>query len=108
MQVINDQIGATANTAVYGNYAYRLQLNSQNTSTLAMGLGIGFKQSIIDVNRLDPTTAGDPTILNASRSTMMPDARAGIFYNTKRFYAGASADNLITQRIYRAENLYVI
>jgi len=98
-QVINDKIGALNNTSTYFNYAYRIKFGdpyADDTKTLTLGLGAGFVQQHININELHADQPLDNTLMSAVHNKIMPDARFGIFYNTDRFYAGVSADNLIT------------
>ncbi|MCZ4245118.1 PorP/SprF family type IX secretion system membrane protein [Pedobacter punctiformis] len=98
LQASSDRLGAQRNTAIYANYAYRIRLNNDGTSRLAFGIGAGAVQLGIDGSLLDPNDfeREQPTGL---QSTIVPDARAGVFYSNNRFYAGFSADNLISQYI---------
>lgn len=95
-QLSDDQLGAQSNLAAYANYAYRLQMNQDGSSRLALGFGIGIVQLGIDGAKL---TTNDPELYQpvGKQNTLMPDARVGVYYSDNKFYAGLSADNLITQ-----------
>ncbi len=96
LQISSDRLGAQRNESVYANYAYRIRMNAEGTSRLALGLGIGAVQLGIDGTLLNPN---DPEIYQpvGTQSTIMPDARVGVYYSSDRFFAGISADNLILQ-----------
>lgn len=96
LQVSSDKLGAQRNLAAYANYAYRIRMNADGTSRLAFGLGIGAVQLGIDGALLDPNDieVNQPV---GMESKLVPDARAGVYYADNRFYAGFSADNLISQ-----------
>ena len=96
LQVSDDRLGAQRNAAVYGNYAYRIRMNEDGSSRLAFGLGLGVVQLGIDGSILNPN---NPEALQpqGTQSVFAPDARAGVFYSNDRFYAGFSADNLLSQ-----------
>jgi len=98
LQVSSDKLGAQSNLAAYANYAYRIRLNADGTSRLAFGVGAGMVQLGIDGSMLNPNDPeyGQP---KSTLNTIVPDARAGVFYSTSRFYAGFSADNLVSQYI---------
>jgi len=98
LQFSSDRLGAQKNQSVYGNYAYRIRMNADGSSRLALGVGAGLVQLGIDGALLH---ANDPEILQPTgmQSTIIPDARAGIYYSDNYFYAGFSADNLIAQYI---------
>lgn len=95
----NDRLGAQSNTALYGNYAYRLQIGEQENSRLAFGVGFGFVQAGIDGNKLAPVQAGDSYIPAGTQSVLLPDGRLGVLYTNDKFFAGASVDNLLAQFI---------
>ncbi|KQC00119.1 type IX secretion system membrane protein PorP/SprF [Pedobacter sp. Hv1] len=98
LQLSSDRLGAQRNNSIYANYAYRIRLNNEGTSRLAFGVGAGAIQLGIDGSILNPNT---PEIEQpyGLQSTIVPDARAGVFFSTDRFYAGFSVDNLISRYI---------
>ncbi|RDC56146.1 type IX secretion system membrane protein PorP/SprF [Pedobacter chinensis] len=98
LQISSDRLGAQRNESVYGNYSYRIPMNADGTSRLAFGLGVGAVQLGIDGALLNPN---DFEIYQpvGMQSTIVPDARAGIYFSNDRFYAGFSADNLVSQYI---------
>lgn len=98
LQISNDRIGAQRNLSAYANYAYRIQLNSDGSSRLACGVGAGMVQLGIDGSMLNPNDfeVSQPV---GVQSAIVPDARAGVFFSNNRFYAGFSADNLVSRYI---------
>jgi len=95
----NDKLGAQSNTAFYANYAYRLQIGEQANSKLAFGIGVGFVQTGIDGQKLNPVQVGDTYVPTGNQSTLLPDGRLGILYTNDNFFAGISADNLLAQHV---------
>jgi len=95
----NDRLGAQSSTAVYGNYAYRLQVVERENSRLAFGLGFGFVQTGIDGTKLAPSQTGDNYVPTTNQSVLLPDGRLGVLYTSDNFFAGASVDNLLAQFI---------
>lgn len=102
-----DKVGAQSTTAAYANYAYRLQLGYQGDQYLSFGLGAGVVQSGIDGNKLNVGDSGDNSIPVGYQSTILPDARAGVLYTSKSFFAGFSADNLVAKYLNRDKSLTV-
>ncbi len=98
LQVSSDKLGAQRNLAAYGNYAYRIRMNVDGSARLAFGVGVGMVQLGIDGSLLNPN---DVEVYQpvGIQSTIVPDARAGVYYADDRFYAGFSADNLVSQYI---------
>ncbi|WP_421939936.1 type IX secretion system membrane protein PorP/SprF [Pedobacter sp.] len=98
LQVASDKLGAQVNQSVYGNYAYRIPMNDDGTSRLALGLGVGVVQLGVDGALLNPNDP-EPNQPIGMQSTIVPDARAGIYFANDRMFAGFSADNLIAQYV---------
>ncbi|GGI52725.1 membrane protein [Mucilaginibacter galii] len=98
LQISNDRLGAQTNLSAYANYAYRLRMNAEGTSRLAFGLGIGAMQLGINGALLNPNDP-EPNLVPGMQSTIVPDGRVGVFYSDDKYYAGLSADNLISQFI---------
>ncbi|MEE1944863.1 type IX secretion system membrane protein PorP/SprF [Pedobacter sp. KR3-3] len=98
LQVSSDRLGAQRNDGVYANYAYRIRLNDDGTSRLAFGIGVGAVQLGVDGAWLTPNDA-EPDQPMGMQTTIVPDARAGVFFANEKFYAGFSADNLVSQYI---------
>jgi type IX secretion system PorP/SprF family membrane protein len=100
-----DKIGAQSTTSMYGNYAYKIQLDEQYDSNISFGLGFGFLQSSLNGNELNATQTNDSYVPAGNVSVILPDARLGILYTSDKFFAGASVDNLIASHVHTsAEN----
>lgn len=104
LQIASDKLGAQSSISAYANYAYRLRVGSSESSRLALGVGVGVVQNGIDGDMLDPIDLGDNRIPVGMQRNILPDARAGVFYSTDRWYAGFSADNLIAQYTVKQDN----
>ncbi|QIL41503.1 type IX secretion system membrane protein PorP/SprF [Pedobacter sp. HDW13] len=98
LQVASDKLGAQNNLSIYGNYAYRIRLNDDGSSRLALGLGVGMAQLGIDGSLLNPNNP-EPNQPVGMQSTIVPDARAGVYFANDKYYAGFSVDNLIATYI---------
>ena len=98
LQVASDKLGAQTNLSIYGNYSYRIRLNDDGSSRLALGLGVGMVQLGIDGSLLNPNNP-EPNQPVGTQSTVVPDARAGVYFANDQFYAGFSADNLVATYI---------
>ncbi|WP_316823630.1 type IX secretion system membrane protein PorP/SprF [Pedobacter gandavensis] len=96
VQVTTDKIGAQSSTSVTANYAYRLQLNGEDTQRLSFGLGIGAAQYSLKGQLLTTITPGDESIPVGNQSNIVPDLRLGIFYNSDYWYLGLSALDLFS------------
>lgn len=96
LNIIADKIGATTNLGAYANYAYRIKFDTYEgvPRTLAIGIAGGVAQQSLNGTKLNPDETNDLRLLNQQKTVTMPDARVGVLYNTDRFYAGISADNI--------------
>ena len=85
MHISNDQIGARNRTSFYGDYAYTLRFKKDRN--LNFGLSGGAEQMTVDFQKL---VAYDPneTDYLASFSQLNFNGGVGLYYFTKKFYAG--------------------
>jgi len=91
LEVIADQLGPKKSTAGYLTYAYRMRLGK---GKLAFGLGGGLVNYRINWNLIEYKDQTDAfAALNATTRTV-PDFKFGVYFNTKKFYVGASATHL--------------
>lgn len=96
LQFVVDQLGAQRNESVYLNYAYRIAMNAQGSSRLALGLGFGAIQFGMDGAMLNPNDT-EPNQPLGKQSVIVPDARVGIYFANNRIFAGLSAANILAQ-----------
>lgn len=94
--VNNDQLGAQSYLTAYANYAYRIKLNDED-SQLAFGIAAGIMQLGLDGNKLEGYKPGDGLIPVGSQTNTLPDARFGIYYANKNYFAGFSATNMLAK-----------
>jgi type IX secretion system PorP/SprF family membrane protein len=94
LQLMNDQLGAQGQKSLYGNAAFRVSLGP--VGRLALGLAGGASQYYTDGHKLRPIDiANDPNIPTTRQGYWLPDAKAGLFFNTEHFFMGLSVSNLI-------------
>lgn len=89
-QVTSDKIGPQFATSVTANYAYRLQLDGDDTKRLSFGIGAGVVQYNLNGNVLNTTEGGDQALALDKESRLKPDLRLGIYYNSNFLYLGFS------------------
>lgn len=99
MSFVGDQIGVTKTTGFNAAYAYRIHLTEK--ARLAFGLQgslDNYRANFGDVRTgsdIDPSIGTDPAFNGNSVNLWLPNAGAGVFFHTKRFFAGASSPKLI-------------
>jgi len=94
LTVINDRLGISNQTGIYGTYAYRAPIGK---GRLSIGVQGGIDHMEISLSSATHIDAGDPT-LAADISRIVPNVGAGVYYQSKRFYAGVSAQRLIENK----------
>lgn len=93
LSVLNDKIGPTNNTSVFGDFAYIMKLNAK--SKLALGLSAGANIWQAQLSTLDLDVQNDPTFQNNISNRVTPNFGFGAYYSRERFYTGISIPNLL-------------
>jgi len=94
LTLTGDKLGAQSATAIYANYALRLQLDDDDTQRLSLGIAGGVTQYSLDGNKLNPNDIDDGFIPKGKISDWAPDIRLGVYYYNPRWYAGISVQDL--------------
>ncbi len=92
----SDRLGPQSTSSFYANYAYRIQLDDNDTRRLSFGLAAGLVQYSLDGSKFTATDVGDGSVPSGYESKLTPDFRFGIYYYTPSFYAGASVLNALS------------
>ena len=93
ISVLNEQIGKLSRNLVYVNYAYRIKTGEKGH--LAFGLMGGIHNQVNKLSELKPSEAGDIQVSQNTPSLISPNFGAGIYYSTKKFYAGISIPRMV-------------
>jgi type IX secretion system PorP/SprF family membrane protein len=93
LSVVNDKIGPSNNTAVFGYYSFIMKLNEK--SKLALGLSAGLNIYQANLNTLLLDQQADPSFLTNIKNHITPNFGFGAYYSRERFYAGISVPNLL-------------
>jgi len=93
LAVLNDRVGIQGQTAIMANYAYRLPVSE--TGRLSFGIGLGAMQFSLNSDKAIISDQTDATF-SGVQNYLSPDAKLGIHYSDDFFYAGLSANNLLT------------
>lgn len=95
-QIAWDKLGPQQQRSLFASYAYRIQMDADDSKRLCLGLGLGIDQYVLDGSALVANDAGDQSIPTGTLSAAKPDARVGAYYFTEKFYAGLSFMNLFS------------
>lgn len=91
--IANEKIGITHQTDFYGSYAYHIPFDN---GKLSLGLSAGFTYFKSKLSELVYWDQDDPVYETNSISNILPNVGAGIYYYSRKFYAGLSAPQLIS------------
>lgn len=99
INAVNDQIGPTKRTAVYGDFAYRIRLNKAN-DRLCFGIRAGADIIRNNLSSLQVNDANDPLVVNnLNFSTNAFNTGAGIYWYGKRHFLGLTAPKVIPNKL---------
>lgn len=92
--VLNDKIGALNDLTAAANIAKHFTLGS---GRLSIGLRAGIQSRSVSGDDFRVNDQTDPTYLSlkASSGQIVPDLGAGLFYQTDKWFAGASSSHLL-------------
>ena len=93
LSVVNDEIGPTKQTSVYGDIAYRIR--TTKTTQLAFGLKSGFNVFSADLDQLNINDGGDQSFGSRIASKWSPNFGFSLYFFSDRYYVGASTPKLL-------------
>lgn len=96
--IFTDIVGPTRRTGVQFSYAYHLRLTED--LKLSLALSGGLLQFLIDGSKITLHDQGDPTMDDQLRGELKPDAKFAFYLYHPRFWFGASAPQLLGNKIY--------
>lgn len=108
--LINDEIGVTSATQIYGAYAYKIILNDNahpywkvyDRSFISFGLQAGaliYNQDLLSIG-----LPNDPNF-SENINTTLPTVGAGILFGLSNFFAGISVPNILGENLSNQDNL---
>lgn len=97
-QFYNDKLGVERSTGVNGMLSSRLKISEE--ANLSGGIMLGLMNYRVDLFSLSQQAyqQNDPVYFN-NFSKLMPTLGLGLFYNTDKFYLGASLPSILMSRI---------
>ena len=85
--------GLTKSYSVYADYAYHLKLGN---GKLSLGLKTGFDLSNTDYSNILLNDKNDEAFLVNSKPYFLPNAGAGLYYYSKKFFIGAAVPSFLS------------
>ena len=93
LQIENDKIGLFTNTKISAAFSYKIKFTKD--VSLALGISPGLNRVATDYNRLITTQTGDGTFNSYLQTNNSFTNGAGMFFSSKKFYAGLSTPDLM-------------
>ena len=106
LSIVNDKWGPIRQNGVYGDYAYRIQVNED--AYVSFGLKVGFNVYQAYLSDLVINDPNDPVFAYDVNFKFLPNVGVGILWHSDRFFIGASAPKILKNRIQsqNSENVY--
>jgi type IX secretion system PorP/SprF family membrane protein len=90
---ISDRYGITTQNKVNAVYAYRIFFRK---SSLSFGIQAGMNFIRNNWNNIQTTTPGDQVFMGQYSQQNVPQTGFGVYYKSKKFYAGISSPDLLS------------
>lgn len=97
LTVEHDRLGPTANTGVWGDFAYRMQ-TGVNTK-LSFGLRAGFAMYQANLRSVKDVEMNDPAFMSNVDNNFLPNFGLGVYFEGKRGYIGIASPTLLENEL---------
>ena len=104
VSLINDRIGPTQENTFSADLSYSIQ--TSETFKLSFGIKATANLFNIDVAKLDPKEAGDPSFQNMDNK-FSPNIGEGLYLHSDKAYVGFSVPNFIESKRYDANEVAI-
>jgi type IX secretion system PorP/SprF family membrane protein len=104
ISLINDKIGPTQENTFSADLSYTIP--TSETFKLSFGMKATANVFNLDVAKLDPKDAGDPSLQNMDNK-FSPNIGAGIYWHSDKAYIGFSVPNFIESKRYDANEVAI-
>ncbi len=94
--VSNDQVGVTKRTTLSGSFSYHLHLSER--ARLSAGLSMGAQFYSAELSKLKIWDTEDQVFTSDIAGKALPVAGFGLYFYTRRFYAGVSVPNVLSYK----------
>jgi type IX secretion system PorP/SprF family membrane protein len=104
LSFVNDRIGPTNENTISADISYTVQ--TSETYKLSFGVKGTANLFNLDVSKLNPEQAGDPSLQNLDNN-FSPNVGAGVYFHSDKLYLGASVPNFFETKRY-SDNDFVV
>lgn len=94
LSLTHDRLGVSTHTMIFGTYAYRIDFG-QKAGRLAFGLQGGVSLLQDKWTQVETDQTGDDVFMADSPTFAVPRVGFGVYYDTRRWYLGASVPFLL-------------
>lgn len=102
--LFTDHVGPTRRTGLHFSYSYIFKVTKD--IKLSLGLSAGALEWKLDGQKIHLYSAGDQVLVNSVMRTVVPDASFGFHLFHDKWYFGASAPNLLQNKLKFKNSLY--
>lgn len=104
LSFVNDKIGPTNENTISADISYTIR--TSETYKLSFGVKGTANLFNLDVSKLNPEQAGDPSLQNLDNN-FSPNVGAGVYFHSDKLYLGASIPNFFETKRY-SDNDFVV
>ena len=104
VSLVNDRIGPTSENQFSADLSYTIQTN--DTYKLSFGIKATGNLFSLDVNKLNPVDATDPSLQNIGNQ-FSPNFGAGVYLHSDKLYLGLSVPNFLQDTKYSDNSVSV-
>jgi type IX secretion system PorP/SprF family membrane protein len=94
ISLVSDNLALTSTINPMLTYAYRIK--SLSEWSVSMGLSAGIFSRSVDGSLFEPGIQADPELYNNLVTTLLPDANAGIEFQSKHYVAGLASTHILS------------
>ncbi|RMA58458.1 PorP/SprF family type IX secretion system membrane protein [Ulvibacter antarcticus] len=104
LSVVHDELGPSVESNINVDFAYAI--STSDTGEISFGLKAGLDILDVDFSKLNlnPNTP-DSRFENNIDNKLQPQIGAGVYFNTEKFYLGASVPNFLTTKHFDTNSL---
>jgi type IX secretion system PorP/SprF family membrane protein len=103
LSIVHDEIGPATETNVTADYSYSIDVSMNGE--LSFGLKAGLNLLDVDFSKLNIFNPNDPFFQNNVDRKLQPQIGGGMYFNTDRFYIGASVPNFLNTKHFDESSL---
>lgn len=97
--LINDRIGPTNTTSIYGDVAYRMNVSENGKLAFGLKAGLNIMQSGLSSLKLTDDKT-DQSFVSDIQSKALPNFGFGLYYSTPKVYAGLSSPRILQNNFF--------